>query len=173
MIRPELLKRVGVRVVQMIEDNVRKGISSDGRRFAYSTRPFARPLTRSPKNKEFIAQGRLVPYLTKKGKLWAVVPGGYKDWRSMKGLNPDGDFLQDSGEMMRNLAVIGVTDDAAILGFTDEEAAKKAFWLNDVGAGKSRRLMKFLGIRPEQRKELALFVGENLTADDVLAMIRI
>lgn len=156
----DVLRKIGVRAVQMISDNVRLGLDSKGNRFSYSTRPFAMPGGKFRNAKGFVEEGRLEAFTTPKGKLWYVVTGGYKDLRSMRGQNPEGDFLQVTGAMMRNLNVTRVTDTSVRIGFDDPAQEKKALWLSVTGAGRSRRLWRFMGLRPEQEHELAEFAGQ-------------
>lgn len=160
----EVLWRVGQRALQMIEDNIRDGVDYQGAKYAYSTNPFARPAGRIKGRKKLEEEGRLKSFTTAKGKLWVVVTGGYKDWRAIQGLNPDGDFLQASGRMMRNLQVLPTSADTVRIGFTDPEQAKKALWLSVTGAGRSRKLWRFLGLRPQQERELAEYAA-TLTSE--------
>jgi hypothetical protein len=81
----------------------------------------------------------------------------------MTGLNPNGDFLQAKGDMMRNLNVIEVTDTTARLGFTSPEQARKALWLSVTGASKSRRLWLFMGLSQPQQQELAEYAATLVT----------
>jgi len=68
----------------------------------------------------------LAPFKAKDGKLWAVVKGGYKDLRAMRGQKTDGDWLTSTGAMMRNLNVAGVTDETVRIGFDDPVQERKA-----------------------------------------------
>lgn len=164
----DALQKVGMRALEMIEENIAAGRSYDGTKYSYSTKPFARPVGKLPGRKKFQAEGRLKMFTTKQGHLWAVVTGGYKDWRAMNKLNPNGDYLQATGAMLRNLSVVEVDDEKVRLGFTDPTQRRKALWLEVTGAGRSRRLWKFLGLSDTQQQELAeyaatLLVGADLT----------
>lgn len=54
-----------------------------------------------------------------------------------------------------------VTDNDAIIGYNDREQAKKAYWFNVSGVGKSRKLWKFLGITQEQKDKLIIKLGKE------------
>jgi len=72
-----------------------------------------------------------------------------------------GSYFNATGKMLKSMSVLKINDNEAIIGFTDEENAKKAYWLNVSGAGKNRKLWKFLGVSKEQETDLTL----NLTAE--------
>lgn len=154
-----ILNKVGQRALQMIEDNIRAGVDSDGQRYSYSTRPFAMPARRIKGRKALEAEGRIRTFTTAQGKLWMVVTGGYRDWRIMQGADPDGDFLTMSGRMLRNLQVLPPSEDSVRIGFTDTEQAQKALWLSVTGAGRSRKLWRFMGLQKSQERELAEYAA--------------
>jgi len=171
MERTDIMQRLAVRALAMIEENIAAGVSYDGRQYQYSTKPFARPVRSLRDLKKFIGEGRVKPFTTAKGKLWALIPGGYRDWRTMNGLNPDGDFLQVRGAMLRNLGVLSVTGDTATLGFDDPEQREKAFWLQVTGVGPARTLWRFLGLTEAQQNELAEMAAGMMTAQDIASML--
>ncbi|HRK05240.1 MAG TPA: hypothetical protein PLW14_09105 [Chlorobiota bacterium] len=165
-----IMTAVGLRVIEMIEDNIRRGESYDGTKFRYSERPFAMPAgaTRlGPRMKAFIKDGRLTAYMAKGKRLWVVIPKGYKDLRSMRGQNAAGDFLTASGRMLRNLQILSVTDTTVKIGFSDPEQEQKALWLNVTGVGRSRRLWRFLGLSPQQQDELAAIAAFEMNRDEI------
>lgn len=160
----DIMNKIAVRARQMILDNVTKGIDIDGKRYGYSETPFARPYDPKLKGvKGLVKEGRLMLFLKGKQRFWMVVKKGYKDYRRMKGQNPDGDFLQVSGAMLRNLQITELTDTSFTLGFTDAVQLKKALWFNVMGVGKSKKLWKFLGLRKEQETELAEYAASLMT----------
>ena len=169
----EIMQAIGVRAIEMIEENIANGIGYDGSRFAYSEQPFARPVGRLPGRRSFEKEGRLKLFTANSGALWAVVTGGYADWRAMQGLNPHGDFLQVTGKMLRNMGIIGIGADQVRIGFDDPVQAKKALWLNVLGAGSSRRLWKFLGLQPHQRTELAEYAATLFSRSDLGSLINL
>jgi hypothetical protein len=171
MLLPQpVLKRLGQRALQLIEEGVRDGIDIEGKPYAYSTKPFVRPLGGPDLNATQLNRVRtrirtegkrkpedktLQPFTTERGSLWVRIPGGYKSWKELVFNRVDGGpFLQGRGDMLRAMAVTQVSEDAVTLGFTDPEQAQKAFWLNVSGAGKSRKLWRFFGLRPEQQQAL-------------------
>lgn len=165
-----IMTAVGLRVIEMIEDNIRAGVSYDGTRFRYSERPFSMPAgaTRvGNRMKQFQREGRLVAYMAKSKRLWVVVPKGYKDLRDMRGRNPTGDFLTDTGKMLRNLKVLSVTETEVKIGFDDPEQEQKALWLNVTGVGRSRRLWKFLGLSQQQQDELAAIAAFEMNREEI------
>ncbi len=64
--------------------------------------------------------------------------------------------------MLRSLTVIKIDNNQAIIGFTNSSDAKKAYYLNVSGAGKSRKLWKFLGITTKQKEILQNEIGEEI-----------
>jgi hypothetical protein len=170
----DVMKAVGTRALAMIEENVRKGIGYDGRQFLYSMKPFARPIPKGftrKRLKELAAAERIKPFRTKEGKLWMVVMHGYRDYRQMIGADPNGDFLQVTGAMMRNLNVIDADDESVRLGFDDPVQARKAFYLSVTGAGKSRRLWRFMGITQKQQNEIAQYAAGMLAGSDIAKIL--
>lgn len=160
----EIMNKVAVRARQMILDNVAKGVDIHGKNYKYSTTPFARPYDKKLKGvKGLVKEGRLTLFMKGKTRFWMVVEGGYEDYRRMKGKDPSGDWLTDTGAMLRNLKIIELTDKSAQLGFTDPRQLKKATWLNIDGAGKGKKLWQFLGLRKEQEIELAEYAASLLT----------
>lgn len=101
-------------------------------------------------------------FTTKHGKLWYLIYGGYRSWREINKRNPDGDFLQWSGQMLRSISAKQESDDRAVIYFADAESAKKAFWLNVSGAGRSRKLWKFFGLTKENEQKLLEYAAELL-----------
>lgn len=157
----------------MILENVAAGLDIHGKKYKYSTRPFARPFDPKLKGVKGLAkEGRLTIFLRGKTRHWMVVTGGYEDYRRMKGKNPTGDWLTDTGAMLRNLQIIELTDESASLGFTDPLQLKKATWLNIEGAGKGKRLWQFLGLRKEQEIELAQYAASLLTEKYIEEMLK-
>jgi hypothetical protein len=158
------LYAIGQKAIELIREQTQKGTDADGKPYAYSTKPYAMPL--QPRLRKFIKTDRVGVFKTKQGKLWAVVRGGYRDYRAMAGRKDDGDYLDFSGAMLRALDVVRVENtqqsDRIVIGFQDAEQARKAFWLNVSGAGKSRKLWKFLGLTPKNQEALARFAEQEL-----------
>jgi hypothetical protein len=175
LIPQPVIKTLGQRALQLIEEGIREGLDITGKRYAYSEKPFVRPLGGPDLNAIQMARVRmrmnsetgreaedktLQPFTAKSGAVWVRVPGGYKDWKSLVFKRPDGGpFLEGRGDMLRSMAVTAVDDHSATIGFTDPEQAQKAFWLNISGAGKGRKLWRFLGLRPEQQYQLLMVLA--------------
>ena len=117
-------------------------------------------------SKMFEKSGRIKYFKSKKGKLWQIITGGYKDWRRMNNRNPEGDFLVWSGAMLRSLSSRAEGTNKAVVYFAIPEDAKKAFWFNVSGIGRSRKLWKFLGLTPQNENVLAQYAGDNLDWSD-------
>ena len=66
---------------------------------------------------------------------------------------------------MRSLSVIAVDQDSATIGFTNKEAAEKAYYHNVAGAGKRKAIRKFLGITNDQEKMIVKMAADNITVD--------
>ena len=163
----EFMKRVGFRVVQMINEQIQKGIDAEGKPYAYSTKPFVRPMggLRVKAQKQLIKDGKLKPFTTKGGSKWVLVTGGYKSLREMRGQRSDGDFLQETGQMLRSLQPIKATGNEVIIGFNSAKEAEKAFWLNISGAGKGKKKWKFMGLTKENQEILAKETGVIIAQD--------
>jgi len=78
----------------------------------------------------------------------------------MRGQNPEGDYLQATGAMMRSLNVTKLTETSVSVGFDDPVQEQKALWLSVTGAGRSRRPWRFMGLQAAQEVELAEYVGQ-------------
>jgi len=155
----KLLDVAGVYVLGQIEENIRKGIDYDGNRFAYSERPFFRPFDEAlyKKLKKNPALASIVH--SKRTGTFGFLIQGYKKFKQYVYPGAADKFLTVKGKMLRDMKVVSVTDSAAFIGFNDPEQAQKAFWLNVSGAGRGRKLWKFLGITPAQQKILADKLG--------------
>lgn len=156
----EIMNAVAVRARQMILENIAAGIDINGNKYKFSDKPFARPYDPKLKGvKQLVKEGRLTLFLKNKKRFWMVVEKGYADYRRMKGLSADGDFLTLTGAMLRNLQIIELAENSFQLGFTDATQLKKALWFNVMGVGKSKRLWQFLGLRKEQIDELSEYAA--------------
>ncbi len=145
----ELMRTVGNRVLEMIEDNIQAGVDIDGKKFAYSTKTFYRPYNEKLHKKLTKSQqGKLYSIITgKSGKLGMLIHG-YKQYKEH--FAPGAGFLEWTGALLRDMSIIKLDSNKVIIGFTDPELAQRAFWLNKSGVGRSRKLWKFFGLRREQ-----------------------
>ncbi len=170
---PEIMNKIAVRARQMILENIRQGIDINGKRFSYSEKPFARPFDKRIKGyKQLIKDERLTVFKKDGKNNWMVVEGGYKDYRRMRGQNPDGDFLTDTGAELRNFQIIELTATIARLGFTDPKQLKKSLWQNTMGVGKSKKLWQWMGLRKEQVKELAEYAASLITGQYIEQLLK-
>ena len=171
----KLFLLLGSKALAFIEEAAADGEDRDGKPYAYSTKPFARPVGGLNKTQ----LGRLMlkrntkgddpavkPFQTAAGNLWLLIKGGYLSFKEIAFRRAGGGpFLQATGDMFRAMNVVAATDQSATIGFTDEEAARRAFFLNVAGAGPSRKTWKFLGLRPAQQAVLADLAAERLAPE--------
>ncbi|MBL7997582.1 MAG: hypothetical protein JNL32_02975 [Candidatus Kapabacteria bacterium] len=162
----QILLTVGFEIIRLVNEQISKGVDEDGKKYAYSTKPFARPVGGSKLKRvaSLEKEGKLQRFRTKEGKLWMVVTGGYRSLREMQGLNPDGDFLQVTGQMLRSM-VPKVAGGEVVISFSDARSARLAFYFTVSGVGKSRRLWKFLGLNEASKQDLTETVGALITQD--------
>jgi hypothetical protein len=159
------LKRIGLGIVTMIRERTLKGEGIDGPLAPYSTRPFARPLGGVPSRTLSALGGNLKRFTTKQGRLWAVIIGGYKAYKAARYPQDGGGVnMTAEGNMMRSLAVIAVDPATGkiVIGFNREESAEIAYYHNVSGAGKGRRLRKFMGLTPEEQLKVARLAGVEI-----------
>lgn len=149
-----IIEKIAFYAIELINEQIEKGVDVDGKSYKYSTKPFAMPAKRNLKGlKTLQKEGRLKPF-TANGKLWQLVTGGYKDWRVINNRNPEGDYLQWSGSMLKSISARAKSDTSSVIYFTSPEQAQKAFWFNVSGVGKTRRLWKFFGLTDENENRL-------------------
>lgn len=163
----DLAKQIGYKALELINEQVEQGIDIDGKKYSYSTKPFFMPYSRKAVQKMGKEnKGKLYNIVKSKGRKGLIILGGYRLWREVNDRNPDGDFLQWTGNMLASMDVINATDEFAELGFRDKKSAKIAYYLNVTGAGKGRKLWKFFGLTKENQEKLAE-MGDKLTEADV------
>jgi phage gpG-like protein len=161
-----ILQKLSIRAVELINEQIQRGIDAEGKPYRYSTKPFARPIGGIPRFGQFSKnaqkEGRLKIFSTKKNSKWALFTRGYADYRSLTGRNPAGDFLEFSGEMLASMTGFARHPNQAVVGFSSQKAAERAFWFNVSGVGRSRKLWKFLGLTPENEKILVDYAADLL-----------
>ncbi len=154
----KLLLYLGNRLLEMIHENIDRGIAPDtGEPYQYTQEEFFRPFDPDlyKKLKKAGEIGKSVIVRTnKEGKESFLV----KDYGRFKEvIYGHRKFLVATGAMLQNMQITRIdpaTGEVAI-GFPDPEQEQKAYWLNVAGAGRSRRLWRFLGITREQEEQLA------------------
>lgn len=166
-----IINQIAFRAIELIEEQVSQGIDIDGKSYEYSTKPFALPAGKKRFAKKMFDNdskkyvGQMRKFKAKSGKFWYLVHGGYRSWRELNNRNPDGDFLQWSGQMLRSISARQDNANSSTIYFTDAESAQKAFWFNVSGVGRSRRLWKFFGLTKENEQKLAEYAAELLRVD--------
>ncbi len=95
-------------------------------------------------------------FTAKSGRLWIVLQEGYKQLRQLAGRETDHVTLNWSGAMMRGLTIteVSVQQAAITLGWNDSALAERASYHEQLGAGRSRKTHKFLGLTPAEVKRL-------------------
>ncbi|HPN37192.1 MAG TPA: hypothetical protein PL041_02230 [Melioribacteraceae bacterium] len=154
----KLLEIAGVRLLGFINENIRKGEDYEGKKYAYSEKSFYRPYDEKI-YKKIKRNPSLFKIVTNKSGELGFIIHGYKRYKEFMNPAAKNSFLTGRGEMLRNMNITNVTDTEVVIGFTDPEQGKKAFWFNVSGVGKSRKLWKFLGINDKQKKELYELLG--------------
>lgn len=163
----EIAKQIGYKALQMINEQIDQGVDIDGKKYSYSSKPFWMPYRRKHIQKMGKEnKGKLYQIVNSKGRKGVIILGGYRMWREINDRNPDGDFLQWTGNMLASMDVINATNQFAELGFRDKKSAKIAYYLNVTGAGRGRKLWKFFGLTKENQEKLAE-IGDKLTETDV------
>ena len=101
-------------------------------------------------------------------QLWILIKGGYKKYRELAGKDTSKVSLIWSGRMMRNLGILNAGENEATLGEKDADTKLLASYHNTMGAGKSKRLHKFLGFTDKEIQKMTDFVG-----DEVMKRLRV
>lgn len=161
-----LLKRLGVNALTMIEENIAAGVDIDGKAYQYSTKPFFMPWSQSLQRKLGGKKGEGTYYeyaVSKKtGAFGMLILGGYKAFKEKTKPDVANDFLTYTGKMLRGMKVLRRENDSVTIGWSDPRLAQIAFYLNVSGAGKSRKLWKFLGLRLQQQDALAKMMAPQI-----------
>lgn len=169
--------QAAILAIELINEQIAAGRDINNKPYKYGTRPFARPLggLRGVNIKSAVKSGKIKPFSTKNGARWGVITGGYASLREMRGLSTSGDFLQDTGRLLRDLTAKQTSGIEARIGFSSTRSAEIAYYLNKSGAGKSRRLWQFLGLTPENRQKLAdelgVLIAENIRKSGRLELL--
>ena len=147
--KKEALSKFALKVISLMRENTLNGISADGSPFAaYSSKPFVMPAGAVTQKalKKLDKQGSIYWFKAKSsGNLWVLIQGGYKALREAKGRGLDVD-LTDTGQMLRALIPVDFKENEIKIGFTNAEAAEKAYYHCVAGAGKGKTIRNFLGL---------------------------
>ena len=165
IIKRSLLLRIGQHSVVLIKKRVADGIflegSSDGAS-QYSTKPFAMPTGAiMPRSLMLsIIKGKkgndTQLFKSGSGKLWAVITKGYKWLREQAG-KPSGKVdMRWTSELMRSLMVLSVDPEEGTItiGHKGARNDKLAYWHNVTGAGKSKKIRKWLLLTNDELKNI-------------------
>lgn len=166
-----LLLTIGNSAVAIIKARTLRGEflpGSDANASQYSSKPAPMPygglVARLGKGKAAEVLKRIdrkdepgsVYKLSKAGKMWIVLQGGYKRLRELAGRESDRTTMNWSGNLMRALNVIDVNEAeySVTVGFTDSRAAELAGW-HESGAGKNKKKRIFVGLSGEEVNRIA------------------
>ena len=159
------LRLVGIRAVAMIRTRVQElGADADGRPMApYSTQPFARPAAGITQRARRALGDRLQLFTNKRGRLWAIIQGGYAALKAATYPSDTGHVnMTATGGMMRSLTVTEVSElnQTISIGFARQQDAITAMYHNLLGAGRRRVIRRWLGLTKRERQDLARMAAE-------------
>jgi hypothetical protein len=164
-----LLKRIGDDALAMITEQIGSGVDYEGGSYAYSTKPFWRPWAPDVVRKLGGKAGEGTFYHTffshNTGAAGLLILGGYKAYKEKMNPTAASKYLTWSGKMLRNMKPFAPADDSITIGWTDPVIAQRAFWLNVSGAGRSRKLWKFLGLSAKHQEDLVNKYGPEVTKE--------
>lgn len=152
------LNNIGNEAVRLVRQGIDSQVSPDGSEYPnYSFQYWFNKY----KRKRFRGKVR-----GKKAKAWQRLKiAALSEW-----LGNSGATLIDTGAMVASISVIK-TDTAnreIEIGFSDENAAKVAFYHNIGGAGQSRVLRRFMGLSDSQSQELSNYAAQQISTDKQL-----
>ena len=103
-------------------------------------------------------------YRSKSGKTMVLISGGYKRWRELNKKNSGQVEMSWSSRMLRNLGVLRdqSDDNSAMLGFTDSNLERIAYYHNVAGAGKNKITRKFMDLNKKETEELADYAEKEI-----------
>ncbi len=175
IINRSLLLRIGAQVVFIIKERTLQGQFLPGSTGTgeYSTTPAPMPwgaLLKKVKTqkgmKGMIGSGEVkVISKSKSGKTWVLLMGGYKKFRELAGKEFDHVTLNWTGKTMRNLKILSADTGSAsvLIGFDDAGSKRIASYHQELGAGKSRKTHKFLGLTDSELHELGQYVKSAIS----------
>lgn len=164
------LKRTGNRLILIIRRRTQKGQflpgSSRGAN-KYSTKPFAMPigamnktvggkLVRSANSKrsKLFDPDNFHTFTSKEGNLWVLVKKGYKKVRELAGKESSRVTMTWSGSYLRDLGLMTAANSQINIGWKSAENQQLATFHEAMGAGKSKKLHKIMGLLKKEEKEL-------------------
>jgi|GEM_PF-1200651 len=160
----DILNRIAIRALELVHQQINEGIDIDGNHYQYSKHPFSRPAGGMPLKsslKQLEKEGKLAVFITKQGRLWVTVKGGYRSYREMTGREPNDDFLTFTGKMLASLTA-KTRANTITLGFSQPKEADLAYKLQILGVGRSKKLWKFLGLTKKNEEILKEEISKDL-----------
>ncbi len=165
IIGKSLLLKIGQRSVVIIKKRVADGIFLEGSTPGaekYSTKPFAMPIGAIKKKKLMmdILKGKHTDdtqLITSKktGHLWVIIKKGYRWLREQSGKNFNKVDFTWTREFMRSLQVLKVNKTEVEIGHRGERNKQLAKWHNVMGAGKSKKIRKYLALTDKELQQIA------------------
>jgi hypothetical protein len=147
IIKPEILKRIGLIFIQKIQDRTAAGLDEKGEPFkAYSTNKFGMPSAAIPKRvKKMLTKNGQLTYYRRGGITFVLVHGGYAVLKAamyQKTSYGGTVNLMQTGAMLRSMRVMTAGNNEITIGFGNSEDAAKAYYNLLMGR-------EFLGVLPE------------------------
>lgn len=162
------LQRAGNKVVFIIRRRTKKGHflpGSSKRANQYSGKPFAMPVGAATAmlKSNVLKRSKSDPenyhtFTSKQGNLWILMKKGYKDVRRLAGKSTDHVTMNWSGKYLRDLGVVRTGNQIADISFKSGRNQELASYHEKLGAGKSKRLHKILGLLAKEEKEMAAYL---------------
>lgn len=165
-----LLLRIGKRAIAIINVRTSKGKflpgSSPGAE-KYSTKPFAMPIGAvSKKSVMFkMLKGKYdddtqLFQSAKSKKLWVAIKKGYKWYREQSGRGSSIVDLVWSRKLRRSLTVLKTDIKTGLIeiGHSDKRSDQIAQYHNELGAGKSKKIRKYLGLTEDELEGLSKLI---------------
>ena len=159
-----VMLRIGQHVIVIIKKRIAEGIFEDGSTAGnkYSTTPFSMPVGAIQKKSVMMKilkdqeEDDTELYKSKSGKLWVIIKHGY-EWLRRESGKPSAQVdFRWTGELMRSMTVL--KSDPATgeieIGHTGTRNENIAKWWNEEGAGRSKKLRKWLYLTEAELKTI-------------------
>jgi hypothetical protein len=166
---PAALKKLGLRAVQFINARTERGIGVNdaGNEVPfedYSERTFARPIGGITKKAQGLLGNRLKMFTTSRGKLWALIEGGYKALKAAMFPGDSSVNLYATGNYLagRTVTKVDASTGEVTIGFATAYANEIALYHNVLGAGKRKVKRQDMGLTKSERQALAEMAIANI-----------
>lgn len=151
---PDDVRKLALWCVTRIRERSRRGEGPRGKLKPYSTAPFARPLSGITHTTRKNLGDDLRIFTSKNETLWAVITSGYEGFkRAAYPGRPEKVDLTGTGAMLGALTVVRASDTGFIIGFTRQEEAEKAGYVEDQGR-------EFLDLSAQDEDDLRALVAQ-------------